>query len=163
MKTLKKILSGGQTGVDQAALQAAIDMGLEHGGWCPPGRMCETGIIPDHFNLKETPEERDLSALEIPRSQRTIWNVRDADGLLILKGLKAQRDQGTELSLEKAKEFRRPYLSIISEMSNIKQIRNWIEENQIEILNVAGWSEVNSPGIYNSVYEILINVLRKTN
>jgi len=84
MSLIRKIISGGQTGVDQAALRAAIASGIPFDGWCPPGRICEDGIIPEEFNLKETPFERSESAHEIPRSLRTEWNVRDSDGVLIL-------------------------------------------------------------------------------
>src|SRR3954470_24712509 len=85
MGALRKVISGGQTGVDQAALRAAKDSGLEIGGWCPPGRWCDAGIIPDSFPLQETPEERSPEAPAIPRSLRTEWNVRDSDGTLVLR------------------------------------------------------------------------------
>ncbi|MBO6792288.1 MAG: putative molybdenum carrier protein [Balneolaceae bacterium] len=164
--SLRKIISGGQTGVDQAALQAAIDSGFEHGGWCPPGRICDSGEIPIHFKLKETPEERDKSALEIPRSQRTIWNVRDSDGLLVIeqdqrgKGSKAQRDLGTELTIESAKKLGKPFLIVYFNRKLIlTQISNWISTNKIEVLNVAGPSERNCPGIYDRVYDLKMEIL----
>ena len=156
--TLRKIISGGQTGVDQAALQAAIDSGLDHGGWCPPGRMCETGKIPDHFLLEETPLERDPSAPEIPRSQRTIRNVRDSDASLIFwigEVQELQSDKGTKLALETSKKMRKPYLIANPETTNVETIQKWIEENDIEVLSVGGPSEGSSPGIYRHVYQIL--------
>ena len=79
-----KIISGGQTGVDRAALKAAQDLGFPTGGWCPPGRLAEDGIIPDRFPLKETPDDRSKDAPHIPRSQRTEWNVRDSDATLLI-------------------------------------------------------------------------------
>ena len=78
------IVSGGQTGVDQAALRAAQALGLRGGGWCPPGRACESGTIPVQFEMIETPSERSALAPEVARSQRTEWNVRDADATLIV-------------------------------------------------------------------------------
>lgn len=87
-----------QTGVDQAALRAAMACGLATGGWCPPGCVSEDGKIPDIFSLKETPEERSQDVPDIPRSQRTQWNVRDSDATLVLwPGDK--RDLGTRYTV----------------------------------------------------------------
>jgi len=69
---LEKIVSGGQTGVDRAALDFAIESDLPHGGWCPKGRLAEDAILDSRYQLKETP----LAIYE----QRTEWNVRDSDG-----------------------------------------------------------------------------------
>ena len=73
---IARVVSGGQRGVDRAALDVAIELSIPHGGWCPAGRRAEDGRIPDHFQLQETPS-RDYP-------QRTRWNVRDSDGTLIL-------------------------------------------------------------------------------
>ena len=162
---LQKIVSGGQTGTDQAALQAAIDSGLDHGGWCPPGRMCESGLIPRELKLTETPAERDPSNPDIPRSQRTIWNVRDSDASLIFwvgEVAELQNDRGTKLGLETAMEFGKPYL-VVNPISGYASttIQKWINENNIEILSIGGPSELKSPGIFNHVYQILIKVLSR--
>lgn len=174
MSKLRKIIAGGQTGVDQAALQAAIDSELDHGGWCPPGRLCESGKIPEQFKLDETPKERDQSAPDIPRSQRTIWNVRDSDGSLIFlneKESKMQRDKGTELALKTSKKLGKSFLvvdvqNLDSSRSDAErrsetviQIKKWNEENEIEVLSVNGPSEGNEPGIYEKVYKLLVQVL----
>lgn len=160
---LIKVISGGQSGVDQAALQAAIDSDIKHGGWCPPGRVCEIGKIPERYYLIETPDERDLSAPEIPRSQRTIWNVRDSDGVLVFwdkKVTELQSDKGTKLALETANNLGKPFLIIdISKKVSITEIANWISLNNIEVLNVAGPSENTSPGIYGRVYEVMQEIL----
>ena len=74
-ETPLKIISGGQTGARRAALDWAIERGLEHGGWCPRGRRAEDGAVPLHYHLIETPTER--------WEQRTEWNVRDSDGTVI--------------------------------------------------------------------------------
>src|ERR1044072_8521121 len=85
-----KVISGGQTGVDQAALRAAEACGLEIGGWCPPGPESEDGAIPKRYPLRETPVERSRDAPDVPRSLRTEWNVRDSDAVLVLKAPSAQ-------------------------------------------------------------------------
>src|SRR5215469_12366673 len=96
---LTRVISGGQTGVDQAALRAAASLGIATGGWCPPGRIAEDGVIPDHFPLTETPDERSADAPDIPRSQRTEWNVRDSDGtLLLFQGEPEARGAGTRFT-----------------------------------------------------------------
>ncbi|MEM1442023.1 MAG: putative molybdenum carrier protein, partial [Verrucomicrobiota bacterium] len=73
---LRKLVSGGQTGVDRAALQWALKRGWDCGGWCPAGRLAEDGAIESHFPLQETPSAE--------YSQRTEWNVRDSDGTVLL-------------------------------------------------------------------------------
>src|SRR4029434_3154344 len=75
MPCIRKIVSGGQTGADTAALFFALRYGFEHGGWCPRGRKRETGIIPSSFHLQETHSRGYF--------QRTEWNVRDSDGTVI--------------------------------------------------------------------------------
>ncbi len=166
---LKKIIAGGQTGVDQAALQAAIVAGIEHGGWCPPGRVCENGVIPERFNLTETPNESAATAREVPRSQRTISNVRDADGVLVFQEgtklhsdiIRQAHDPGTELSIETAKRLGEPYLIVdLSKTAKMTEVSEWITTNNIKVLNVAGPSEGNSPGIYHMVYSLLNELLK---
>jgi len=71
---LTKIISGGQTGADQAALDAAIEMGIPHGGWIPKGRLTEAGPLPEKYNLQEMPSKDYL--------KRTQQNVLDSDGTL---------------------------------------------------------------------------------
>jgi hypothetical protein len=73
---IKRIISGGQTGVDRAALDAAIELGIPHGGWCPKRRLAEEGKIPEVYNLKETPSGT--------YKERTIFNVRDSYATLII-------------------------------------------------------------------------------
>ncbi len=75
VRTLMKIISGGQTGADRAALDVAIECGIDHGGWVPQGRWAEDGPLPRGYHMRET-EVTQLAT-------RTEWNVRDADATLI--------------------------------------------------------------------------------
>ncbi|MCS6988101.1 MAG: putative molybdenum carrier protein [Chloroherpetonaceae bacterium] len=145
---LKKIISGGQTGVDQAALRVALELGLDIGGWCPPNRECEDGEIPDVFPLAPTPEERSPNAPHIPRSLRTEWNARDGDATLVLLPDIVQNDAGTNWTIECAKRYGKP-LFIVNPFSSdaSTQIHDWLSRLDITTLNVAGSSEKTCAGI----------------
>ena len=127
-----KIVSGGQTGIDRIALDVAMYLDLEHGGWCPQGRKAEDGVIPANYRLKEC---------ESPEYYvRTERNVVDSDGTLIL--FTAPMSGGTKLTAKYARKHRRPLLSV--DLSNspdgeqAKTVRHWLLENNIAVLNVAG-------------------------
>src|SRR4051812_7683161 len=109
MPTISRIISGGQTGVDQAALRAARERGLEIGGWCPPGRVCESGLIPEEFPLQETERERSPDAPDVARSQRTEWNVCDSDGTLVIQ-VAEESDPGTDWAMKCAARYGKPAL-----------------------------------------------------
>ena len=167
MKALRKVISGGQTGVDQAALRAAKDFGLEIGGWCPPGRECEVGVIPPEFPLKETPQERSADAPDVPRSQRTEWNVRDSDGTLVIvangasHSEAATEDRGTEWTIECAGRYKRPLLICdLSDAEAMKRIGQWLAAHRIAILNIAGPRESTAPGIGEQTHASLRKVLQ---
>src|SRR5437660_8666127 len=97
-----KLISGGQTGVDRAALDVALELGLPCGGWCPRGRKAEDGVIPDRYPLAETPSPS--------YRQRTRWNVRDSDGTLIL--VRGRPTGGTALTLASARRLGKPVLVV---------------------------------------------------
>jgi hypothetical protein len=159
MVRIRKVISGGQTGVDQAALRAAQDCGLETGGWCPPGRLCETGMIPDRFPLQETPEDRSPLAPDIPRSQRTEWNIRDSDASLILRPASLAVDPGTDWAEQYAARLGRPVLIVDPwDPDAADRIRAWLDSLEIRTLSVGGPSESTAPGIGDQVYTVLVRV-----
>ncbi len=127
---VQKIVSGGQTGVDQGALDAAIALGIEHGGWCPRGRICETGVIPSRFRLRETDSER--------YSVRTERNVVDSDATLIVHY--GPLTGGTALTAELAERHRRPCycVDLAAGPPDLEDLRQWLREHRVRVLNVAG-------------------------
>ena len=153
-KFLSEIVSGGQTGVDRAALDVALSLHIPHGGWCPKGRRAEDGPIALKYLLKETDEEK----YEV----RTEKNVVDSDGTLIFsKGLLTG---GTLLTLEMARMHHRPFIIIDlaedqSQRKSIDRLMAWISENRIRRMNVAGPRESTVAGIYNEVRDFLSKAL----
>lgn len=144
-----KIVSGGQTGVDRAALDAAIFLCIEHGGWCPHGRLSEGGAIPVEYRLKET-QSADYS-------ERTKLNVRDSDGTLLLvpEGWQNLGD-GTVLTVDELKKIKKPFKLINPfNRENFDDVVTWLYINQICTLNVAGPRESKSEGIYVAALEYL--------
>ena len=147
---LRRIVSGGQTGVDRAALDVAIELGIEHGGWCPRGRLSETGPIPACYQLQET------EAIEY--SVRTQRNVIDSDGTLILYRVRLQR--GTLLTNRLAQSHDRPLMRVRLDLPiDIAMIQTWICNSQIKTLNVAGPRESSHPGIGAAAATLLRQVL----
>ena len=127
-----KIISGGQTGIDRAALDIAIKHGIESGGWCPAGRLDEFGRIPDCYPLKEL-ENGGFT-------ERTLQNVKDSDGTVII--YPGKPSGGTEQTVHFCVEQRRPYELI--DVSNVpiekaaQLIADFVCENNVATLNVAG-------------------------
>lgn len=145
-----KILSGGQTGVDRAALDVALELGLACGGWCPRGRRAEDGMIPARYPLRETPWEG--------YPQRTAWNVRDADGTLVLT--RGEPDPGTALTIRLAARSRKPYQVLdLAGSPDAAAVRAWAQVHQIAVLNVAGPRESSCPGIYAQAVDFLRDLL----
>jgi len=145
-----KIVSGGQTGVDRAGLDVAIESGIEHGGWCPRGRRAEDGRIPDCYQLRETNSPA--------YADRTEQNVVDSDGTLILY-LAALRG-GTELTYRLAQKHGRPHVLVdLHEPESAETVRRWIRDRAIHILNVAGPRASQNEGIYELARVYLESVL----
>ena len=149
---ISKIISGGQTGVDQAALDTAISLGLEHGGFCPKGRVAEDGIIPVEYKMDEMDTEE--------YSTRTMKNVQCSDGTFILH--QGEITGGTALTDEFCKIKKKPLL-IINILDEFKKIRvnfnTWLETNIITILNIAGPRESEGQ-IYKKAKDLLIRLLK---
>ncbi len=157
--TIKKIISGGQTGVDQAALFVATELGISIGGWCPLGGLDENG-----FSIFEKYPLRAVTGLDFSESvaERTKRNIRDSDGTLIIvppgSSIEAIPD-GTVLTVEYVIEQRKPFLIVSSSSKDeIPNISSWIGKNNIKILNVAGPRESSFPGIYDSACELFFDL-----
>src|SRR5271170_8055413 len=124
-----KIISGGQTGVDRAALDVALALGLPCGGWCPRGRKAEDGSIPARYPVTETSAKA--------YAQRTEWNVRDSEATLILT--RGQPSGGTALTIELAQRLGKPHLIVdLDADPDAGEVQAWIGSNKVGLLNVAG-------------------------
>lgn len=146
-----RIVSGGQTGVDRGALDAALALGIDHGGWCPAGRLAEDGRVPIHYQLME------LDSRYYPH--RTERNVRDSDATLIL--YRGRMTGGTKLTQRLCRQVGKPELSLsIANQSRARQkILAWLMEVRPQVLNVAGPRESNALGIQDETYELLREAL----
>ena len=150
MDKIEKIISGGQTGVDRAALDVALELGIPCGGWCPKGRRSEDGVIPERYPLKETSSSS--------YSARTEMNVKDSDGTLILTW--GPVTGGTARTLEFTKKFKKPHLVVdLSKREEPDIVKEWGQQNSLRILNVAGPRESKVPGIHARAAEFLIRLL----
>lgn len=152
-----KIISGGQTGADRAALDVAIELGIDYGGSIPKDRLAEDGPIDlgKYPNLIELEKGKYLA--------RTRKNVADADATLAFTIGKLTG--GTRNTLKFAKEYSKPYLHINLKKSTnaeaVQAIQVWLSKNKPSVLNVAGSKESTVPGIYEQVSEVLRKVLRE--
>jgi len=149
---VERIVSGGQTGVDRAALDVAIQLGIEHGGWCPRGQLAEDGPIPPRYQLTEID-----SAEYWVRTER---NVVDSQGTLILYG--GELTGGTELTLRMAVKHDKPHLTVdLQARPSPQMARQWILKHNLHHLNVAGPRESSAPGIGQSARQFLLAVFFK--
>lgn len=150
---IKKIISGGQTGADQAALDAAIQMDIPHGGWVPKGRLTEEGPLAGKYDLKEMPTP------DYP--ERTEKNVLESDGTLILSH--GRLAGGSKYTRVLAEAHGRPYLHVdlnqVPAFDAAQKVAMWIRENSIDILNVAGPRASKDPLIYQVTRDILESVV----
>ena len=143
---VNKIVSGGQSGVDRAALDWAMRNGIPHGGFCPKGRRSETGRIPDKYNLTETSSSN--------YRQRTAMNVQHSDGTLIIT--RGAPSGGTELTINYCRERKKPYFVIdLQHKINVQEFTDWVGQHNIHILNVAGPRESSVSGIGEQAQQAL--------
>jgi hypothetical protein len=148
---ITRIVSGGQTGVDRAGLDVALALQIPCGGWCPRGRLAEDGVIPDDYPLKETPSER--------YDQRTEWNVRDSEGTLVIN--MGRLSSGTLYTVQKATALKKPFLVVqVDQEMDRGVINEWLEEHDIQILNIAGPRQSKYPDIYLKTKKLLMGLLR---
>jgi Circularly permutated YpsA SLOG family len=153
-KIFSRIISGGQTGVDRAALDVALELGLPAGGWCPRGRRAEDGPIDLKYPLQET------RSPSYP--VRTEKNVLEAEGTLILT--RGKPKGGTALTIKLARFHKKPYLVIdLNKGDDKKGVWEWAKGNRVAVLNVAGPRETEAPGIYEQAFGFLKEVLSENN
>lgn len=148
---IEKIVSGGQTGVDRAALDVAMQLGIPVGGWCPRGRRAEDGRIPESYPLRE--------AASVNYAKRTELNVRDSDGTLILSG--GPLTGGTALTRSLARRQGKPVFVVDLRDPSPEACEEWFNANSIQTVNVAGPRESQQPGIYDRVSELLLRMFEQ--
>jgi hypothetical protein len=158
-----KIISGGQTGVDRAALDVAIERGMSWGGWCPQGGWAEDlpeppGLLNKYPKLRETPSSQP--------EQRTEWNVRDSDAILIITNRNSlTSSKGTKRAQEWADHYGKPLLVVdVGRPAAVAQVAEWLQAQCKRFgahmaLGVGGPRESEAPGIYTSTRELMAGVL----
>jgi len=148
-RSLAKIVSGGQTGADRAALDWAMENGIPHGGWCPRGRRAEDGKIADRYQLRETQGTQ--------YAQRTEWNVRDSDGSVVFT-IDPHLRGGSKRTVEFAREYRKPRLHLsrtIPIEESVEQLRSFFLRYPIAVLNIAGSRASVEPEVGAFVHAVL--------
>jgi len=146
---IERIVSGGQTGVDRAALDVAIELQIPHGGWCPLGRIAEDGLIPDRYQLEEHTSPK--------YSDRTKRNVIDSDATLVLYS--SILEGGTFKTFRYAESIGKQCLKIrLSHAGRIERVSEWLEKANARTLNIAGPRASKEPEIYRRAFDYLMQV-----
>lgn len=156
-----RVVSGGQTGVDRAALDVAVALGLPYGGWCPAGGWAEDrpdppGLLTDYPRLQATPEP--------DPAVRTERNVRDSDATLVLVPRRGWHSPGTRLTIEWCRRLGRPHqVAVADDREAVALVARWLADLQDDVvLTVAGPRESQAPGVYAVARTCLLAVLRTT-
>lgn len=151
---LKKIVSGGQTGADQAALDFALLHNIPHGGWIPKGRLTEDGPLPEKYLLQE------MSTDSYPK--RTEQNIIDSDGTVIISHGKLTG--GSALTMDLAVIYNKPWLHLdmvsVTVPDAVLLLKSWLIDNKINVLNVAGAKMSKDPEIYGVTIKVLEATLK---
>jgi hypothetical protein len=149
LRFCQRIVSGGQTGADRAALDFAIKNGYTHGGWAPRGREAEEGPIPLRYQLNELTDGG--------YRQRTRRNVQDSDGTLIVN--LGELEGGSLATQVFAEQWGKPHLLVPLDAGVTDEMGGntlaWLLDHAIGTLNVAGPRESKRPGIYNQTVRFL--------
>ncbi len=144
---IKKIISGGQTGADRAALDWAIANNIPHSGYCPKGRIAEDGVIDMKYNLTETKS--------VNYSERTELNIQESDGTVIFS-VSGVLSGGSKDTAKYAKKKGKPLLLLRKNMDNCDaELRSFVQKKKIDILNIAGPRLSKEPEIYQFVMDVL--------
>ena len=148
-----KIWSGGQTGVDRAALDCALALGIPHGGWCPQGRIAADGVLDARYLLQETRSSG--------YRQRTKLNVQDTDATMLINV--GPVTGGSLQTIRFAASLKRPYLVIQVDQGSMTDLAEaavqWLQSHRFSRVNFAGPSEARCPGIYAQSVELLMMIL----
>ncbi len=151
---IERIISGGQTGADRAALDFALAHDIPHGGWCPRGRLAEDGMVDGGYELRETPES------DYP--QRTEWNVRDSDATVIFS-IAPELTGGSKLTAELAAQLGRPCLHLSERREGcqaVARLLEFVRQHRVRVLNVAGPRASSEPAVARFVIETLAELFQ---
>ena len=149
-----KIVSGGQTGADRAALDAALELGVEAGGWCPEGRMAEDGPIPEHYPVRILPNAG--------YADRTERNVLDSDGTAVFYF--SRLSGGTKLTVTCCEKLSRPHVLIDGSVDACEaaasKLTAFVRQYAVNTLNVAGPRASGEPGAYSYTKAVMLECLQ---
>lgn len=135
-----RIISGGQTGADRGGLDAALALGLDHGGWCPRGRRAEDGAIPEKYLLRETTSKT--------YTDRTMRNVALADATVVFTW--GPPEAGSDLTVKLAISQRKPWalIDLKACATPCLSLGSFLDEHRPRTLNVAGSCESQHTGTH---------------